>query len=87
MVRTTFRKEYSTGDEALEMPKDAVVSGRHYFIVDDLLATGGTAAAVRKMITDQGGIVIALTVFIEIASLQGRNALPDLPIIALMTKP
>jgi len=74
-VRATYALEYGT--DALEMHHDAVTNGQRVLIVDDLLATGGTAAATTDLVKRLGGKVHALAFLIELVALNGRNKLPD----------
>jgi len=73
----TIREEYALeyGTDAIEMHRDAVTAGERVLIVDDLLATGGTAAAAVRLIEAAGGRVEALLFLIELAFLGGRNRL------------
>jgi adenine phosphoribosyltransferase len=71
-VRETYALEYGT--DALEMHEDAV-EGRRCLVVDDLLATGGTAAATGKLIERNGGKVEAFAFVIELGFLSGREKL------------
>src|SRR5579864_9377780 len=66
-VNVTYGLEYGT--DSLEMHKDAVVSGSRVLIVDDLLATGGTAAAAARMVSDVGGTVVGLGFVVELTFL------------------
>src|SRR6516165_1922462 len=70
-VRVTYDLEYGT--DTLEMHKDAIGNGSHVLIVDDLLATGGTAAAAAKMVQQVGGVVVGLGFVIELTFLHGRQ--------------
>jgi adenine phosphoribosyltransferase len=72
-VRTAYDLEY--GSDALEMHADAVRDGQRVLIVDDLLATGGTARATVDLIKKIGGTVHALAFLIELVSLNGRGRL------------
>jgi adenine phosphoribosyltransferase len=72
-VRTTYDLEY--GSDTLEMHEDAVKPGQRVLIVDDLLATGGTARATTDMVKRLGGQVHALAFLIELVSLNGRARL------------
>ena len=72
-VRTTYDLEY--GSDTLEMHEDAVTSGQRVLIVDDLLATGGTARATTDMVKRLGGQVHALAFLIELVALNGRARL------------
>src|SRR6059058_2786281 len=60
VLRVTYDLEYGT--DTLEMHKDAVLNGQKVLIVDDLLATGGTAAAVARMVREAGGTVAGIGV-------------------------
>ena len=72
-VRTTYELEY--GSDSLEMHKDAVRPGQRVLIVDDLLATGGTARATLDLVKGLGGTVVGLTFLIELVALEGRKKL------------
>jgi adenine phosphoribosyltransferase len=71
-TRETYALEYGT--DALEMHEDAV-EGRRCLVVDDLLATGGTAAATARLIERQGGRVEGFAFVIELDFLRGREKL------------
>ena len=73
----SVRKEYALeyGTDALEMHADAVGEGERILIVDDLLATGGTARAVADLIGELGATVHALAFLIELDELHGRDRL------------
>ena len=73
----TGRKEYSLeyGCATIEIHEDAIVPGGRYVIVDDLLATGGTAKAAAGLVEEMGGVVVAFIFFIELAGLNGREVL------------
>ena len=72
-MRATYDLEY--GSDALEIHHDAVGRGQRVLIVDDLLATGGTAKATSELVTRLGGTVHALAFLIELAALKGREKL------------
>jgi adenine phosphoribosyltransferase len=72
-VRATYDLEY--GSDALEMHDDAVREGQRVLIVDDLLATGGTARAATDLVKRLGGAVHALAFLIELVALDGRAKL------------
>lgn len=71
-------KEYSLeyGTATIEMHKDAIQPGQKVVIVDDLLATGGTAKAIVEMVEEMGAEVAALLFLIELDFLEGRKVLP-----------
>jgi adenine phosphoribosyltransferase len=82
-VRTSYRLEYGQGE--LEMHRDAVRPGQRVAVVDDLLATGGTSRAAGELAERLGGRIAAFAFVVELAFLQGRAALPAVPVIALAT--
>lgn len=82
-ISESYSLEY--GDAALEMHVDAVGEGERIVIVDDLLATGGTAAASARLIERQGGIVEELVFVIELAELRGVRKLGERPVYALIS--
>lgn len=81
-VRVTYDLEY--GSDSLEMHRDAVTKGTRVLIVDDLLATGGTAAAVARMVIDQGGLVAGIGFVIELTFLQGRRKLAGYDVYSML---
>jgi adenine phosphoribosyltransferase len=81
-LRRTYDLEYGT--DSLEMHADAVKTGTRVVIVDDLLATGGTAAATVELVREQGAIIVAATFVVELTLLRGRARLPGLPVDALI---
>jgi adenine phosphoribosyltransferase len=74
-VKARYELEY--GIDSLEMHADAVAHGQRVLIVDDLLATGGTARATLDLVSRLGGQVRALAFLIELVALNGRSKLPD----------
>lgn len=72
-VEKTYDLEYGTA--TIEMHKDSVKPGQKVLIVDDLMATGGTTAAMIQLIESLGGIVVGIVVLIELAGLKGRERL------------
>ncbi len=74
-VSASYELEYGT--DSLEMHVDAVSEGETVLIVDDLLATGGTASAAIELVETRGGIVEALVFLVELAFLDGRAKLGD----------
>ncbi|MEJ2007912.1 MAG: adenine phosphoribosyltransferase [Acidobacteriota bacterium] len=73
----TARVEYSLeyGKDALEVHRDAISEGQQVLIIDDLLATGGTAAAVAQLVESLGGKVAGMGFLIELEFLKGREKL------------
>lgn len=65
------------GDDTLEMHVDAVEPGARVLLVDDVLATGGTAAAAARLVERHGGVIAGLSVLMELGFLRGRDALGD----------
>jgi adenine phosphoribosyltransferase len=80
--RVEYQLEYGT--DALEIHRDAIAPGENVLIVDDVLATGGTASAVTKLVEKLGGKVVGLGFVIELDFLNGREKLPGYDIRALM---
>src|SRR5580700_8553291 len=80
--RVEYQLEYGT--DALEIHRDAIAPGEHVLIVDDVLATGGTASAVTKLVEKLGGKVVGLGFVIELDFLHGREKLPGYEIRALL---
>jgi adenine phosphoribosyltransferase len=72
-IRASYALEY--GSDALEMHHDGIASGQKVLIVDDLLATGGTAKATMDLVTELGGQVAAFAFLIELVELNGRARL------------
>jgi adenine phosphoribosyltransferase len=79
----SYALEY--GSATLEVHTDAFASGRRVLIVDDVLATGGTAAATAELVERAGGHVIGIAVLLELAFLGGRARLPGRRVHALLT--
>ena len=82
----SVRKEYALeyGTDALEMHADAVPAGERILIVDDLLATGGTARAVADLIGELGATVHALAFLIELDALHGRDQLKGQQVFSVL---
>ena len=81
-IRVTYDLEY--GSDSLEVHADAVSRGQRVLIVDDLLATGGTARATADLVKQLGGTVHALAFLIELAELKGRARLDGENVFALL---
>lgn len=93
MVRKPGRLPYATlsaaysleyGSESLELHDDAISEGHRVLIHDDLLATGGTARAVRDLVEQSGGEVAGFSFLIELEGLGGRERLEPLPVHSVM---
>lgn len=82
-VREDYTLEY--GSDALEIHTDAVVSGERVVLVDDVIATGGTAAAAVRLLRSLGAEVVGFAVFIELGFLGGAEFLDGVPLHALIT--
>ncbi|MGH9458579.1 MAG: adenine phosphoribosyltransferase [Thermoanaerobaculia bacterium] len=82
----TFRHEYELeyGNDALEVHDDALEASDRVLLVDDLIATGGTAAAARALVGMFGAEVVALAVVVELAFLGGRKRLERVPVHSLI---
>lgn len=78
----SYDLEYGT--DTLEIHTDAVVKGCRVLIVDDLLATGGTAQAVTKLVEQLGGTVVGLAFVVELTFLNGRSKLEGYDIFSLL---
>jgi adenine phosphoribosyltransferase len=81
------REEYvlEYGTDLLEVHRDAVEPGDRVLIVDDVLATGGTAGATARLVERLGGIVVGLGFVIDLAFLGGRAKLEDRRVVSLLT--
>jgi adenine phosphoribosyltransferase len=76
--------ELEYGTDSLEVHQDALHSGSRVLIVDDLIATGGTASATAKLLQKIDCELVGFGFIIELRDLQGRKHLPDVPIISLV---
>lgn len=81
-ISESYTLEY--GENVLEMHKDAVNPGQRVLIVDDLIATGGSALATKKMVESIGGKLVGICFLIELAGLSGRKLLEGSDIFALL---
>jgi len=85
----TIREEYALeyGTDALEMHRDAIPPGSRVLVLDDLLATGGTAAATCRLVEAVGGTVVRVVFLIELACLKGRLQLGDRTVNSIIQYP
>jgi len=81
-VEESYDLEYGT--ERVEMHKDAIVPGQKVLLIDDLIATGGTAAASARLIQRMGGILAGGSFLIELSALEGRKQLPGIDLHAVL---
>jgi adenine phosphoribosyltransferase len=83
----TVREEYALeyGTDALEVHTDAAHQGERILLVDDVIATGGTAAAAIRLLRGIGAEVVGFAVFIELGFLNGAQMLDGVPLHALVT--
>jgi adenine phosphoribosyltransferase len=86
LPRARFTESYGLeyGTDALEIHQDSFKPGDRVLIVDDVLATGGTAAAARKLVEATGATAVGLTLFIELSGLTGRDKLTGLPVFSVL---
>ncbi|GAY11692.1 adenine phosphoribosyltransferase [Pseudonocardia sp. N23] len=87
LPRVAASRSYSLeyGEATLELPADVVEAGARVFVVDDVLATGGTAAATCALLADVGAVVTGFGALVELGALGGRARLGDVEVHALMT--
>ena len=83
-ITQSIEYELEYGTDRLEIHADSIEPGQSVLIIDDVLATGGTAAAVTQLVQKLGGIVIGLGFVIELAFLNGRKRLNGLDLFSLL---
>jgi len=83
VIRQEYQLEYGT--DLLEIHEDALGPDDRVLIVDDVLATGGTAAATVQLVGQSGAEVVALAFVMELGFLEGRSALGDAAVTTLVT--
>lgn len=81
-LEASYDLEY--GSAAIEVHADALTPGERVLIVDDVLATGGTAAAAVDLVRRTGAQVVAISFLLELSFLSGRERLPDLDVRSLV---
>lgn len=81
-LRTSYQLEY--GENELEIHEDAIFEGARVAVVDDLLATGGTAQAAIHLVEKLGGKVIGVSFLVELTFLKGREKLAGYPTFSLI---
>jgi len=81
-LKISYELEY--GSNALEVHRDAIGSGQHVLIVDDLLATGGTAAATAELAVGLGAEIAGLAFVVELDFLKGRERLAKYDVFSLL---
>lgn len=81
-IDCSYELEYGT--DTLEMHADAIKPGQKVVLIDDLIATGGTIAAVRELVERLGGEIIGASFLVELSFLNGRDKLPGIDIRSLI---
>lgn len=76
--------ELEYGTETLEVHQDALQTGERVLVVDDVLATGGTAAATAELVRRAGASVVGVSVLLELSFLEGSRKLTDVDLFALL---
>ncbi len=82
-VSATYQLEYGTDE--LHMHRDAIKAGQRVILLDDVLATGGTAGAMASLVRTLGGILVGAAFLIELSFLKGRAALAPVEVRSLVT--
>ena len=81
-VSATYELEYGT--DVLEMHKDSIQPGQKVVLIDDLLATGGTAGAMAELVESLGGEVAKVLFLVELVDLKGREKLKDYEVASIL---
>ncbi len=89
LPRETVSRKYDLeyGQAEIEMHKDAIRPGQKVVIIDDLIATGGSAEAAAKLVEELGGQVVKMLFVMELAGLKGREKLKDYSVESLIIYP
>jgi adenine phosphoribosyltransferase len=87
LPRATYAESYALeyGEATLEVHRDALGADDRVLLVDDVLATGGTIAATRRLVEHSGAVTHGVAVLMDLSFLRGRAAIGDLPLTSLMT--
>jgi adenine phosphoribosyltransferase len=87
LPRPTYAETYALeyGEATLEIHRDALKEGDRVLLVDDVLATGGTVAATRRLVQHSGAVAHGVAVLMDLSFLPGREAIGDLPLTTLLT--
>ncbi len=87
LPRETYAETYALeyGEATLEVHRDGLKPGDRVLLVDDVLATGGTVAATRRLVETCGAVPHGVAVLMDLSFLPGREAIGDLPLTSLMT--
>jgi adenine phosphoribosyltransferase len=83
LEREAYELEYGT--DLLEIHRDAIAPGEHVLVVDDVIATGGTAAATARLVARLGGTVVGFAFVLELGFLHGRDNISGFDIHTLVT--
>lgn len=82
---TAVSYDLEYGSETLEMHTDAIAPGERVLVIDDVLATGGTARATAELVQHRGAVLHGLAVLLELSFLDGREVIGGIPLTALHT--
>ena len=87
LPRATYAESYALeyAEATLEIHRDGVKRGDRVLLVDDVLATGGTVAATRRLVERSGAVATGVAVLMDLSFLPGRETIGDLPLTTLMT--
>ena len=87
LPRATYAESYALeyAEATLEIHRDGLKAGDRVLLVDDVLATGGTVAATRRLVERCGAVATGVAVLMDLSFLPGRETIGDLPLTTLMT--
>jgi adenine phosphoribosyltransferase len=83
--RLTEEYALEYGSNSLEIHADAIGKGERVLVVDDVLATGGTAAATKRLLERLGAVVEAFAFLVELSALRGREKIPGAEIVSFVS--